>query len=353
MNRSEWQGLLERAEQAGGLDQARRERLLDAVDAPWWLSVLLGLAAWVASLFLIGSLIGPWVLLVDGPLGMGLAAVLMLGFGLWLFARSGVFREQMALAFALAGQGLLVHVLADNWGSGDSFRSAAMVCLPVSAALLWAPGSLLYRRICGLLALGSVAALLGAGPALAFYGLLLAAAATASWLLRSRWSSGAQALRLRALTDAATLLALLFAVYGQQGLLGSLGRTFSVMVTSPVAWLLIQVGAGLLLLSTLLWLLRHQPLKVRCVVLLVAGVMVLLSHQAPGLLISCALGLAVFQASSRVWSWLVPVFAILYLGELYYSLHLTLLHKSLLLVVSGLLLLGLRQIWLWHGRRLT
>ena len=43
--------------------------------------------------------------------------------------------------------------------------------------------------------------------------------------------------------------------------------------------------------------------------------------------------------------------ALLYLGDFYYGLHISLLHKSLLLVISGLLLLGLRGYLLrqWEG----
>lgn len=344
MNRVELRSLLEQIQRPIGLTQEQGERLLSGVDSPWWLSVLLGLAAWVSSLFLIGSLVGPWVLLLDGPLGLGLAGLLMLCAGLGLFGRSGVFAEQMALAFALSGQGLLVYVLADATGSSESLRSAAIVCLPMSAGLLLARGSMLYRRICALLALGSVAALIDSGPGLSLYGLLLACLATGSWLQRSRWATAKYAVRLRALTDAATLMALLLAMYGHQGVLDAImSQNMPLRAVSPGVWLLIHAGPGSLLMLTLGWLLRGKSIKARSTALLAAGLLVLLTNQAPGLLISCALGLAVYHASSRSWSLVVPAFTVLYLGEFYYSLHISLLYKSLLLCASGLLLLAIRQ----------
>lgn len=343
MNKAELTALIDQIEQPGHLTQAQRERLLAGVDSPWWLSVLLGLAAWVASLFLISSLLGPSMLFLEGPLAMGLAGLLLLVGGLWLFGRPGVVREQMGLAFALAGQGLLVYVLADSIGSTVPLRSAASFCLPLSAALLLVPGSLLYHRLCSLLVLASIAVLLQSGPGLALFGLLLAGAATISWLRRSRWAAGRQASRLRALTDAATLMALLLALYGHQSLLAAMTGQMFVAAAPPAVWLLIYAGPGLLLLVTLGWLLRGQSVGTRSAALLAAGLLLLLTYQAPGLLISAALGLAVFHASSRSWSVVVPAFSLFYLGEFYYSLHLSLLHKSLLLCASGLVLLGIRQ----------
>ncbi|WP_022961948.1 DUF4401 domain-containing protein [Halopseudomonas pelagia] len=342
MDKADLQYLLAHIQQRTGLSEEQRTRLLAGVDSPWWLSVLLGLAAWVSSLFLMGSLLGPSALLLDGPVGIGLAGLLMLCAGLWLFGRMGVFFEQMGLAFALGGQGLLVYVLADAMGSSEALRSAAIVCLPLSAILLLGPGSMLYRRICGLLVLGSIAVLLESGPGLALYGLLLACVATVSWLRRLHWAGDGLALHLRALSDAATLMALLLAMYGHQGVLDAMTGHMSVLTVSPGVWLLIHAGPGLLLLLTLAWLLRGQPVKARSAGLLAAGLLILLTYQAPGLLISLALGLCVYHAGSRSWCMVVPAFALFYLGEFYYSLHLSLLHKSLLLCASGFLLLVIR-----------
>lgn len=342
MNKTDLCVLIDQIEQCSHLTQAQRDRLLAGVDSPWWLSVLLGLAAWVASLFLIGSLLGPSMLFLEGPLALGLAGLLLLAGGLWLFGRPGVFREQMGLAFALAGQGLLVYVLADSMGPSEPLRTAASFCLPLSAALLLAPGPTLYHRVCGLLVLGSIAVLLHSGPALALFGLLLAGAATCSWLLRRRWATGRQASRLRALTDAATLMALLLALYGHQGLLDAMTGQMPLAAAPPGVWLLLHAGPGVLLLLTLGWLLRGQSVVARSAALLAAGLLILLTYQAPGLLISLALGLCVYHASSRSWTLLVAAFALFYLGEFYYSLHLSLLHKALLLCASGLLLLVIR-----------
>lgn len=356
MNGTQLHHLLDQIQRSGSLTGQQREQLLQGTDSPWWLSVLLGLAAWIASLFLIASLFGPWMLLIEGPIGMGLAGVIMLVGGLWLFRRPNVFRDQMGLAFALSGQGLLVFAAAELTDLGDGSRPAALVCLLLSAGLLLVSAPMLYRRLCALLLLGSVAFLLDNGPALAVYGLMLACAATTAWLTRDRWALSGHALRLRALTDAATLMALLLALFGHQGQLDGWINVTTHYLATPIAslWLMLLIYAGpaLLLLLTIAWLLIKAPLMTRVAALIAAGVLVLLTYQAPGLLISCSLGLAAFRASSRTWCLLIPAFALFYLGAFYYSLHISLLHKSLLLCASGIVLLAIRYgvrktLWRW------
>lgn len=356
MNGTQMHHLLDQIQRSANLTGQQREQLLQGTDSPWWLSVLLGLAAWIASLCLIASVFGPWMLLFEGPVGMGLAGLIMLMAGLWVFRRPSVFRDQMGLAFALGGQGMLVFAAAELTDAGDGSRSAALICLLLSAGLLLVAAPMLYRRLCALLLLGSGAFLLDTGPALAIYGLVLACAATIAWLTRQRWALNGHSLQWRALTDAATLMALLLALFGHQGLLDGLMMFSTPHLGAPIVslWLmlLIYAGPGLLLLLTIAWLLAKAPLMTRSAALIAAGVLVLLTYQAPGLLISCSLGLAAFRASSRTWCLLIPAFALFYLSAFYYSLHISLLHKSLALCASGVVLLAIRYgvrkaLWRW------
>ena len=98
------------------------------------------------------------------------------------------------------------------------------------------------------------------------------------------------------------------------------------------------------------WLTRAAPAGLRAAALGAALLFVPGAWQTPGLLASGALLLAAFHACHRPWVVLTLSFAALYLAELYYSLHATLLEKSLALAVTGVLLLlartGLRR---WTG----
>src|SRR5690606_41590898 len=86
------------------------------------------------------------------------------------------------------------------------------------------------------------------------------------------------------------------------------------------------------------WLVWVASVGIACLVVRALG------WASPGLMVTGALWLALFRACARLWCALVGLVVTLYLGDLYYSLHLSLLHKSMVLMLSGVVLLLLR--WL-------
>ncbi|MBL4834106.1 MAG: DUF4401 domain-containing protein [Pseudomonas sp.] len=331
--------LLDRLQVELALDEDQRNQLRAGSQAPWWLSALLGLAAWFSASFFIVAFLGPWLLLIEGPVGRGLAGLLLLLAALWLFRRGQSFAHQIALALSLTGQGLLIFVLAEHLQLElDNLRAPAVLSMLLAGILLWLPSSFLHRHVCALVVLASAAVLVGSGTGLALYCLLLAACACALWLGRVRWATHPQAGRIRAIADAATLLSLCLAATMHHQLLEpllDLQKLAAARWTSAVY----QVGMGLLLLTVVAWLLRNMKRAAYWSGLGATVVLVILAHPAPGLVLTLALGLAVFQASNRSWMALLPAFAAFYLFILYYSLHISLLQKSLVMVASGLVLL--------------
>ncbi|RHW22061.1 DUF4401 domain-containing protein [Pseudomonas jilinensis] len=333
------------------IDSAQHQGLLELEGSPWWLSLLLGAAAWLSALMIGGAFFMPVMLLADGPWGQMLVGVLMLGASVWLFRQSGLFSAQLALAFSLSGQLIVVIALVQGLDL-PTYRLSypALISALLAAALFWMPATALHRMLCALLVLGNTAVLIGAGPALALYGLLLASAAVVGWLARAHWALAGLAQWLRPLLNAATLVALVLMLFGHQSVMEMLWQRLGAGTVHHWLPLFYRLGAGLLLLGVGLWLLRNSG-RQRLLLLVPLLLLCLLLNQAPGLLVSAALGLAAWQAGSRLWSVVAPVFALGYLGELYYSLHLSLLDKSLVLVLSGMGLLVLRWLALrWIGR---
>jgi len=115
---------------AADLADAMARRGLIAPDAeplpfgsegrPWYVSVVLGTAGWLASLF--GFLFLAISFQPDAPADFAVAGVVMVGagFGLYAAEREGAFLEQLALALSLAGQ------LALIWAVGDGTDSATV-----------------------------------------------------------------------------------------------------------------------------------------------------------------------------------------------------------------------------------
>ncbi|GGC88453.1 DUF4401 domain-containing protein [Halopseudomonas salina] len=351
MSGKELAKLLDQMQAQLHLDASQRERLGAGSQTPWWLSGLLGLAAWVSSVLFILSFLGPWLALIEGTVGRAVAGVLLILAAVYLFRRRQPFTNQMGLALSLTGHGLLLFVVADRLGSDpDTLRPVALLGLLIATGLLWLPSSFLHRHVCALLMLVSTGVLIGSGAALAIYGVALAALACVLWLCRQRWATHSQAQRIRALTDAATLLSLLLALMPHEQLFHHMVE-FQMLEAGHWSDAIYPAGVGAVLLGVVAWLGRRTAGLEYGLALAVSALVALLSHSAPGLVLSLALALALFHAGNRTWLLLMPAFASFYLFVLYYSLHISLLHKSLLMIACGVVLLAVARFIALRARR--
>ncbi|WGK60449.1 DUF4401 domain-containing protein [Halopseudomonas sp. SMJS2] len=341
MNRSWQQALLDELQQRRILEQDEGMRLQAGQAAPWYMTALSGFAAWFAALMLLAA----WVMsLGSGPLPNLFAGVLLLLTAIGLLRGSGAFVPQLGLAFSMLGQALLVFFSAELQQT-DFLRLPALVALLVAIGMLLVPAGSGHRFVCALAAMLGLVLLFDSYFLLSIQAVVLAALAVWLWLRRAHWAHLPQAGMIRAVAGAATLVAVASGIIGQPSMGGL--RWILALEGDNAGWLawLYPLGATLVLLATLVWLTSALQWPVRLGALAGALVLAALSSPAPGLLIAAALWLAVFHACDRLWSVLVGVGVAFYLSDLYYSLHITLLVKSILLVASGLLLLALRQ-WL-------
>ncbi len=108
-----------------------------AEGRPWFVSVVLGGAGWLASLFAL-----LFVLLFfqpDTPAGAALLGVIMLGagFGLYRADRDDAFFGQLALALSLAGQLALMYAFAQ--ATESAVAVAGFTAALSTALVLWLP----------------------------------------------------------------------------------------------------------------------------------------------------------------------------------------------------------------------
>ncbi len=133
----------------GVVDDGQRDRLLSAAQVPWWLMLLQTLAAWVASLLILSSFMLPLSLLVYDALVRALAGVALCAVAVVLFFASACSPAQMALAFSLAGQALVVSATGSGWGAFfDGGRLWAATGLVVAAAMMWPRSTSLQQPMC-------------------------------------------------------------------------------------------------------------------------------------------------------------------------------------------------------------
>jgi hypothetical protein len=330
---------------AHGIIGAEQQAQLRAHEAsPWWLLVLQALAAWFASLLMLSSFMLPAAIFGDSPLARALAGALLCGAAIGLFRRDRLFTSQMALAFSLAGQALLVSAaVGERWAVFfDGGRLWATVGIAAAAAMMLPRASLLHRTLCGLLVMFHAGFLIGRGPALEGYGVLLAALAAMLWLSRPRWAAGRHADLTAALARAAALAAL--ALPGALTLAD--GVVWGPLPFAPAGFdwrtSLLSIGAALVFAAAGGGLLRDAAPRVRWRAVAAGLLLALASQPAPGLIVAATLFLACFHAGHRLLAAVAVAAAVLYVGEYYYRLEITLMMKSALLAASGLVLLGLR-----------
>lgn len=342
MSQAPGSALLERLHGQAIIDDAQHAALAAHTPTPWWLALLLAFAAWVAALIILSSFFGPLLMFSNGAVARSVGGIVLLAATVFLFRRRSAFTDQMALAFSLAGQGLLLSAVADRLfalleGSDD----IALAALAISSVMATVPATVLHRSVCALIALSSLGYLIGAGSGLALFGVALTATGTALWLGRSAWAAQPQAPLIKSAAHATTLAALCLAPYGNsQSAIGVVDELLLGHHTSLVLPIY-RIGTTLVLLGTVAWLCRHAG-SPRLPALAAAMLFAVAAHPAPGLIVGTTLLLASFHACHRPWIVLSLVFSALYVGEFYYSLQSTLLVKSLALAASGALLIVLR-----------
>lgn len=335
------------------LDTLQAERVIDAEQrgalaalphTPWWLASLLAAAAWVAALFILSAFFAPLLALGDSRAARAIGGTALIGLALFLFQRRGVFTDQMALAFSLAGQALLASAVTGRFFDHGGDTVAAVV-MTVATALMVAPASLTHRVICALLALASLAYLIGPGTGLALFGVATTAVAVALWLSRSRWAAHPRAPIVKAVAHATTVVALCLAPYGTpRSTLEPFAAVVGIGSSRPDAVpALYFLGLALILLGTVGRVTRGAAWASRTLAVAAALAFAVAAHAAPGLVAAATVVVAAFHARHAAWVVLALAFAVLYVGEYYYSLQATLLTKSLVLLASGALLLGVRQ----------
>jgi uncharacterized membrane protein len=309
----------------------------DAAGTPWYVRALVGISAWIAAVLLIAFLAGGTQLLNTAQASIIVGLILC---GIAIATRrimpSSVFGVQLALALSMAGQALFTFGVTD---SSNTVLPTVLALVVLEVALIAIYPDMLHRFLSTVVIVGALMALLldwnlpGAVHPLAG---LLAAGAVVLWERESAL----------AVVRAASLSRPIG--YGLcVALLGVLCLGIAELIAIPHWWI-----SGLLLLPILLVLeyrivSRFEPRADAAIVLWLVGATVLVSLPAlwiPGVLAAVIVIVLGFQRANRLLLGLGAAFLAVFLIAFYYHLDITLLLKSLLLLATGLLLLGLRAL---------
>ena len=311
--------------------------------SPWFVRVMLGIAGWIGALFLIAFIGSGFAFIMkDAAFAAIVGAACCAGaFALFRVADGNDFGEQFGLAVSLVGQVLIAIGLADVLRMEDP--AFYLVLAAVEAGLALAVPNFLHR----VLATGGAAVALAlAVNQLALHGLaapLLCAGLAWVWLEPKRWAAGGRVWRpIGYGLVLALLLVETFRLFGAEQWFG--GRA------EAPGWFALHgplLGRGLTA-AVLVWVaatltLREETQGAGRISAYTVGTAILfglLSMKAPGLASASLILLLGFAAGSRILVALGILSLLGFVAHFYYSLQASLLEKSGILALTGLLLLA-------------
>ncbi|PLX93998.1 MAG: DUF4401 domain-containing protein [Desulfuromonas sp.] len=335
-----WQRLLDAGLTRGALPD------VGAAESPWYVRVMLGVAGWIGSLFLLGFVGAGFAFVMENALAALVVGALLSGAAYLVFSRNpeSDFFSQVGLAVGLTGQMILVFGLFELFEDREPLVYCATFAIAALLALVMP--NFIYRVLSSLAgALALTFAMHSAG----LYGLapgVIAAGFSLVWMQDVRWVRFTDICRPVGYGLALALL------YYRAGIFW--GRWIWWTRSPEANWFSQNapwLGKALILLVfalVVVALLRRQQISVASrsgiTVLLGTAVAVAAAVFAPGLGQALLILIVGFAASNRLLLGIGLLACGGFISNYYYLLAATLLEKSLLLLGMGALLLAAR--WL-------
>jgi hypothetical protein len=315
------------------------------LQAPWFVRTMLGIAGWIGALFLLGFVAVGLDALIDTPAAWTVSGALVCAGAVLLF-RQGFdndFLDQFAFATSLAGQGMIVMGLDELVKWTDPRGSLAIVAIlmaAVQAILFFLAPDFLHRVwtawTCGIALTVALASwyLHPYAPA------LLTAALLWVWLAEIGYPR--QGARLRPGGYGLTLAAMTAELLRKLTETPFWTNEEAVKLQMLHLWLGAAAG-GAALVWAVFRLIRREGVPVDSapgrIALAAALILAAASLWAPGLAPMIAILVVGYANGNRVLTGLGILGLLGYLSYYYYSLEMTLLQKSALMVGVGAALL--------------
>ena len=318
-----------------------------APESPWYVRVMLGIAGWIAAIFLLAFVGAALAWVLDSKIAAVIIGVITMGIA-WLMLRrwsGNEFSTQFALAISFAGQVLFAFGVFNASDRLDTEVAAWLFLAIVQVVLAILMPNAIHRFCSAYIAAAAFYMVLRAvelpwlGPA------LLLALAARGWLNEFRMPG--RGAMIRPIAYGLVLVTVSI----------SLGeRWYTSMTyqsTEPTMFQLYAPWLGALLLgAVLLWvvvaLLRRGGLAITgrfgAICLIGALALTLVSLKAPGVTIGVCILLLGYAHRNLVLTGIGVISLLAYIFAYYYQMDVTLLAKAQSLAMLGVVLLVLR--WL-------
>lgn len=317
-----------------------------ATVTPWYIRTMLGIAGWIGAMFLLGFVGAGFAIVMESPIAALILGALLCAAATFMFRTwaESDFLEQFALAVSIAGQALLAVGLSRLLQSQGALL--ALVFAVVQAGLFRLVPNFLHRVLSAGVGAGALVHALNLWGFAPYTQALVFAGFGWAWLNEFRLPGRDE--QMRALGYGLTLMVIfdlvtrssaeLWRAVAMNDGIGVFGGAFGFWIGNAL------VGA---LTLWVVWrlLLRHgvAPGSGAGLGALAGALLVgLVSLKAPGLGVSVTILLLGYANGNRVLTGLGTAALLAYWSYYYYSLEITLLQKSALLVCAGIVLLAAR-----------
>lgn len=340
-----WQRLLEAGLAHGDMPATA------AATTPWYVRLMLGAAGWIGAVFFVSFLGGIFVLLFRSGAGTIVVGMTCCGgaYALFRLARDNDFVLQFGLAASLAGQLLVIvglfnlmgeHFTASLYLLVAAFEVGLIVLIENFAHRVW---STMAAAIALSLALADLGAYNVHGAATG----LAAAVFAAIWLNEHVWIRRGALWRPVGYGVAIALLwfdgfALVGRAVASSGGAAPAGAAIA-------SWIGAGLSGAVLVYAVARLLASHDVApssRIGAAALATAGVVAVITIGAPGVAASLLILIVGFAVGQRVLQGIGVLALLGYLSYFYYSLHVTLLTKSAVLMGTGVVLIAA-----WFGMR--
>lgn len=314
---------------------------------PWYIRTMLGIAGWIGALFLLGFVGGAFSLVFRSAVAALALGALTCAAAAFMFRTrpNGDFITQFALAVSIAGQVLVGFGLVQLFPAQTAL--VMLIFAALQAALFLLVPNFLHRVLSATLGAGAFTNALATWGFYPYTEALLFAALAWAWLNEFRLPGRTGP--MRALGYGLTLLVLFgLGTRSTIGLERSLwmGHGEMHLIGGEYGFWIGNALVGALTLWVVSRLLLRQGIALTAGPALAAlggaALVALLSLKAPGLGVTVTILLLGYANGNRVLAGLGIAALIAYWSYYYYSLELTLLQKSALLVCGGIALLAAR-----------
>ncbi len=335
-----WQQLLQAGLADGELPAA------EVSESPWFVRVMLGVAGWIGSLFLLGFVAVAFsMVLENGAAALLVGSLICCGaYTLFKSNPASDFVIQFGLAIGLVGQMLLIYGLAELIHLKGNALYGAIFVIEIVLTLLMP--DFIYRTLSSLAGAVALTLFFSRFGAYQLAVALLTAGFALLWLQEVRWLRFSAICRPAGYGLALALLLYSGGMVWGRGLGLGLGWPYHTNSDSLIAIYSPWVGKGLIaviFLVAIFTLLKRLQLfasgPTGLTAMGIALFLTIVSFPAPGLTSALLILIVGFATCNRVLLGLGLLASGAFFSNFYYLLHSTLLVKSILLCGLGVLLL--------------